>query len=522
MSGFGERFRRAGYEIPKPLIEVEGRPIVGHVVDLYPGIEKVTFICNKQHIEDSNFEMESKLKSIRPDANIKIIEPHKLGPIHAILNVIDSFDPEEPVIVNYCDFTCIWDFEAFKKFVVDNKSDGCVIGYTGFHPHMLGSKNYAYVKIDNGLPVDIQEKQPYTKDPMSEFASSGSYYFSSVSLMRDCFEEVVAKDLNVNGEYYVSMAYKPLFSQNKNVSVFPVEHFMQWGTPEDLAKYNWFSSLFRIKNELKNHNKAHHDGSILMPMAGAGSRFQKKGYEIAKPYIDLNGKPMFQQAIMDLPATDEIRLITRYGLNGEGVLKTYLSNQRNATEVELDELTEGQAITCLRGLDDISLDQMLTVAACDNGMIYDPSRLQKLLENNDVDVIIWGARAYPGAISNPEAYGWIEASGENVSRVSVKKPLGSPDKDPVVIGTFTFKRAGDLLAAIKSLIDKNLRVNGEYYVDSAINELIDSGLKVVLFEVHYYLCWGTPEDLDTYLYWQDALDKFEIHSYSKSHDEDVM
>jgi len=219
MSGFGERFRRAGYEIPKPLIEVEGRPIVGHVVDLYPGIERVTFICNKLHIEDPNFEMESKLRSIRPDADIKVIEPHKLGPINAILNVIDGFDPDEPVIVNYCDFTCIWDFDAFKKFVVDNKSDGCVIGYTGFHPHMLGSKNYAYVKIDNGLPVDIQEKQPYTKDPMSEFASSGAYYFSSISLMRDCFEEVVAKDLNVNGEYYVSMAYKP-FSQKTKMSQF--------------------------------------------------------------------------------------------------------------------------------------------------------------------------------------------------------------------------------------------------------------------------------------------------------------
>ena len=60
---------------------------------------------------------------------------------------------------------------------------------------------------------------------------------------------------------------------------------------------------------------------------------------------------------------------------------------------------------------------------------------------------------------------------------------------------------------------ENIRSNGEFYVDDIINQNIKSGLKVKVFEVHNYICWGTPDDYETYLYWQQYFNKSESHYY---------
>ena len=59
MSGFGERFREAGYSVPKPLITVRDKPIIQHVIEMFPGIDRVVFICNREHLEHPDYDMRS-------------------------------------------------------------------------------------------------------------------------------------------------------------------------------------------------------------------------------------------------------------------------------------------------------------------------------------------------------------------------------------------------------------------------------------------------------------------------------
>lgn len=210
MSGFGERFRRAGYKVPKPLIEIDGKPIIGHVIDMFPGEHDFLFICNTDHLACAEYRMEKILWEHCPTGRVIGIPPHKLGPIHAVRQVEHLIDPDQPVVVNYCDFTCYWDWPHFKQFVAQTGCDGAIPAYKGFHPHTLGSTNYAYMREKGGWLLDIQEKQPYTNNRMEEYASSGTYYFSSGRLMSDALRRTMEQDLNVGGEYYVSLAYKPL------------------------------------------------------------------------------------------------------------------------------------------------------------------------------------------------------------------------------------------------------------------------------------------------------------------------
>ena len=77
---------------------------------------------------------------------------------------------------------------------------------------------------------------------------------------------------------------------------------MQWGTPEDLNEYNYWSNQFRLITKEKNTIKK--KSINIMPMAGFGSRFDKEGYELPKPLIEVSMAPMFYQAINDLPKSE--------------------------------------------------------------------------------------------------------------------------------------------------------------------------------------------------------------------------
>ena len=119
--------------------------------------------------------------------------------------------------------------------------------------------------------------------------------------MGEAFRMTMDRELNVNGEYYVSLAYKPLLAANRPVAVYPLQHFMQWGTPEDVAEYNGWSAAFKrlivAENALPTPR-----GSLVIPMAGLGQRFVDEGFSVTKPLIPVSGKPMITQATHDLPA----------------------------------------------------------------------------------------------------------------------------------------------------------------------------------------------------------------------------
>lgn len=513
MSGFGERFRSAGYTVPKPLIKVDGKTIIEYIVEMFPGETNFLFICNQDHLDSLEYKMEEILNKICPTGKIIGIEAHNLGPVYAVSKIYDMLNPDESTIVNYCDFTCYWNYKHFKNFVEVTKCDGSIPSYRGFHPHTLWSNYYAYVREDGAWVSDIQEKQPFTDKPQQEFASSGTYYFASGTLMKKYFERTMAEKLMVSNEYYVSMVYKPMLADKLKITVYELEHFMQWGTPSDLEEYQYWSNIFN--NLSKKLHQPRQQGSILLPMAGLGSRFAKAGYKTPKPLIEVSGKPMAVQALNDLPAAEQNVFVLRQDLSGLEHLKTALATEADHISfVILNQITDGQASSCMAAMSGIALEKPLTIAACDNGMIYKLEVFEELMIDNTVDVIVWGARGYPGAVRSPQMYGWIDADENGgIRKVSVKIPLQDPKNDPIIVGAFTFKRAKDFVRATERMKQRKKKVNGEYYVDTAINDAIELGLKCKLFEIDYYLCWGTPDDLRTFEYWQSCFHKWDTHPY---------
>lgn len=520
MSGFGERFRRAGYGVPKPLIPIEGKPVIAHVIDLFPGEVDFLFICNQDHLDEPRYAMAETLARYCPTGRVVGIPPHKLGPIHAVRQVQHLIDPARPVVVNYCDFTCYWDWSHFKAFVARSRCAGAIPAYKGFHPHTLGTTNYAYMRETGGWVEDIQEKQPYTDNRMEEYASSGTYYFASGQIMAEAFAATMDQGLNVGGEYYVSLAYKPLLAEGAPVAVYPVQHFMQWGTPEDVAEYEGWSRAFR-RLLAPVATPGEPAGSVVLPMAGLGQRFVREGYELTKPLIPVSGEPMVVQAMADLPTAEAAAFVLRADMPGHAeIAQTLTTRFPGSRIVTLPGVTEGQAITAQIGAAALAdnpqatIPEPLTFGTCDHGMLYDPAALAACLAADDAEVVVWAVRGHPNARRHPQMYGWVDADESGrVRGISVKKPLTDPATDPIVLGTFTFRRLADFQAVVDRLVSRGGRVNGEFYLDSCVQDALELGLKVRLFEVDHYLSWGTPNDLRTFEYWQSCFHKWAGHPY---------
>lgn len=255
-------------------------------------------------------------------------------------------------------------------------------------------------------------------------------------------------------------------------------------------------------------------------MAGEGSRFKAEGYKIHKPVIPtINWRtgeeiPMVVAAAKDLPLitpTSKIIFVDREFHKNEGVQDTIKIFYKNAQFVTLSKLTEGQTCSCLEAKHLLNLDEELMIGGCDNGMIFRPETF--LQAKSEVDVLVFTYRKNEAVLKNPNAYGWVEVDNQqNASNVSVKKAISSsPLKDHAIVSSFWYKKASYFIDSSYMMIQANDRVNNEFYIDQSINYCLKMRLKVKVFEIDRYLCWGTPKDYENYQntinYWKGYNEK---------------
>jgi hypothetical protein len=205
---------------------------------------------------------------------------------------------------------------------------------------------------------------------------------------------------------------------------------------------------------------------------------------------------------------------------------TASANFKHASIVGLKQVTEGQACTCAIGLEKlekaettINQDSSIFIGACDNSMLYNKKEYAQLSNNPSVDVIALSFKNHPSSSRNPQMYGWIKVDDNSkknakILGVSVKKPISdNPQHDHAIVGAFYFRKAEYFTLGLKRLMELNKRVNGEFYVDSIIGELAEMGYHCNVFQIDDYICWGTPDDLRTFEYWQEFFHKCSWHPY---------
>ena len=238
--------------------------------------------------------------------------------------------------------------------------------------------------------------------------------------------------------------------------------------------------------------------NIVVPMAGAGSRFQKAGYNLPKPLISVNGIPMIRVIIENLKPSTPHRFIfiCQKAHADEYDLQLKMSAWAPGSEVVMvNGLTEGAACTVLAAERLINSDEPLMIANSDQYVDVSIDEYLEKMGMNALDGIMMTMRA-----NDPK---WSFVGFDETGLVSkvVEKEVIS---DEATVGIYNFKRGRDFVAAADEMIEKDLRVNNEFYVAPVYNQLVDSGSRIGVFNVGsvgngmYGL--GTPDDLNIFLY----------------------
>ncbi len=275
-----------------------------------------------------------------------------------------------------------------------------------------------------------------------------------------------------------------LAAELSGANIFRVE------SPKDIS-YDKLTKDTRSKMTEYSPKWVNKKMNVLIPMAGAGSRFEQAGYTFPKPLIEVNKKPMIQVVVDNLNIEANYIYIvqkshrTKYNLDSLLNLIT-----PDCKIVEVDGITEGAACSALLAKEHIDNDAPLFFANSDQVAEWNSSEfLYKMQETNSDGGILTFKSTHPKwSFAKLNEFGFVE-------EVAEKKPIS----DNATVGYYYWRKGSDFVKYAEQMIEKDVRVNNEFYVCPVFNQAIESGLKISSFEANAMWGLGTPEDLNIYL-----------------------
>ncbi len=225
MAGAGKRFADAGYVFPKPLIEIDNKPMIQWVIESLNFKANFIFIIQKEHQEKYNIK--SVLKILQP--NCKIIELDHIteGAACTTLLAKKFINNSDPLIIANSDQFISWNSSKALYDFNSKKLDGAILTFEAIHP------KWSYAKCDNdGYVTEVAEKKVISKN-----ATVGVYYWKHGSDYVESAENMIKKNIRVNNEFYVCPVYNEFLLKKKKVKIHNVDKMWGLGTPEDLNNF---------------------------------------------------------------------------------------------------------------------------------------------------------------------------------------------------------------------------------------------------------------------------------------------
>ena len=230
MAGQGSRFAKAGYEKPKPFIDVDGKPMIVRVLEnlAYPDARYI-LIARKEHMEK-----EAELvKQIEKDFNAIFIPIDKLteGTACTVLYARQYINNDEPLLIANSDQIVDMNIADFIDDCIEKKLDGSILTFID----EFKDPKWSFAKIDkNNLVTEVKEKVV-----ISEYATVGIYLFSKGKEFVNATIDMIIENERVNGEFYTCPTYNYAINENAKIGIYNID-FKQMhgiGTPDDLNIY---------------------------------------------------------------------------------------------------------------------------------------------------------------------------------------------------------------------------------------------------------------------------------------------
>jgi HAD superfamily hydrolase (TIGR01509 family) len=263
--------------------------------------------------------------------------------------------------------------------------------------------------------------------------------------------------------------------------------------PQEVTYKNISNKINEIQMGDKQNTPAWRDETlnVLIPMAGAGSRFEQAGYTFPKPLIEVRKKPMIQVVVENLNIKANYIYVVQKSHREKYNLDALLSLITPGCKiVETEGMTEGAACTALLAKEHINTDAPLFFANSDQFVEWDSNEFLYKMNETDADGGIVTFEA-----THPKwSFAKVNEQGL-VTEVAEKKPISNI----ATVGYYYWKQGSDFVKYAEQMINKNIRVNNEFYVCPVFNEAIGDNKQIRIFNVNGMWGLGTPEDLNYYL-----------------------
>ena len=239
MAGKGLRLADAGFEKPKPLIEIKNKTIMEWSINSL-SLDGTFIFCPKQeHIE--RFGIDSKLKEIINDCKIVPISYDTHGPVDTILNARDLIDNNDELLITDVDHYVEWDAQFFNENIRKRDIDGCTMVF----PEPQNNEAYSFVKLDNdGFVIQSAEKIS-----ISSIATVGIHYFKRGSDFVKFADEMIKRKISIKNEYYVTPIFNLFAENNKKIVTMPVKQMWPLGNPDEIHQFKKYFLNLKTSNE---------------------------------------------------------------------------------------------------------------------------------------------------------------------------------------------------------------------------------------------------------------------------------
>ena len=226
MAGASSRFVNAGYSFPKPLIEVNKKPMIQIVKESLGINGQYIFLVRGEHLKKYN--LESFLKILAPNCKIIIVDKLTEGAACTVLLAKKYINNDNPLIIANSDQYIEWNpSETMYKFT-SQKIDGGILTFNSIHPKW----SYAKIDQDNKKVIEVAEK-----NVISNNATVGVYYWKKGSDFVKYANQMISNNIRVNNEFYVCPVFNQAIKDEKIIKISKVDSMWGLGTPEDLKNF---------------------------------------------------------------------------------------------------------------------------------------------------------------------------------------------------------------------------------------------------------------------------------------------
>ena len=234
MAGEGIRFVNQGYRLPKPLIPINGMPMVVRAAKCLPSADLWIFICRKNHVLNS--KIKDTLNQYFSSPKIISVDFLTEGQASTCLLAKKYLRPNDILTIGSCDCKMNYDKTIYNKKLIT--SDALVWTFRNNKSVVKNPEMYGWTKLDKvGQVSRVSCKVPISNTPIKDHAITGSFSFRKSEYFLEYCDKTISKNRRINNEFYLDIVLDECIIGGLNVQPFEVDEYNSWGTPLDLENY---------------------------------------------------------------------------------------------------------------------------------------------------------------------------------------------------------------------------------------------------------------------------------------------